>query len=91
MKLAILHELNAERAARRPTILVTDTESGEQRLVKAGDFARDPLRAELEKQLASSELYRDGDKVKETMRAFEDTKGTLKDLYEHWEEAVELN
>ena len=51
MKLAILHELNAERAARRPAILVTDTESGEQRLVKSADFARDPLRAELDKQL----------------------------------------
>jgi xanthine dehydrogenase accessory factor len=51
VKLEILHELNAERAARRPAILVTDTESGEQRLVKAKDFAKDPLRAELEKQL----------------------------------------
>ena len=51
MKLETLHELNAERAARRPAILVTDIDSGEQRLVKARDFARDPLRAELEKQL----------------------------------------
>jgi ATP-binding cassette subfamily F protein 3 len=46
---------------------------------------------ELEKQLASSELYRDGDKVKETMKAFDETKVALKQLYEHWEEAVELN
>ena len=38
MKLEILHELNAERAARRPVILVTDTESGEQRLVKAKEL-----------------------------------------------------
>ena len=51
MKLETLHELNAERAARRPVILVTDTENGEQRLVKYRDFAGDPLRAELEKQL----------------------------------------
>jgi xanthine dehydrogenase accessory factor len=51
VKLQILQELNAERAARRPVILVTDTDSGEQRLVKAKDFAGDPLRAELEKQL----------------------------------------
>ncbi|MDE2379856.1 XdhC family protein [Bradyrhizobium sp.] len=51
MKLETLRELNAERAARRPAILVTDTESGEQRLVKAKDIAGDPLRAELEKQL----------------------------------------
>jgi xanthine dehydrogenase accessory factor len=51
VKLAILHELNAERAARRPVIVVTDVESGEQRLVKARDFAADPLAAELSKQL----------------------------------------
>jgi len=51
VKSETLQELNAERAARRPVILVTDTESGEQRLVKAKDFVRDPLRAELEKQL----------------------------------------
>jgi ATP-binding cassette subfamily F protein 3 len=46
---------------------------------------------ELEKLLASSELYRDGGRVKETMQAFEETKASLKHLYEHWEEAVELN
>ena len=51
MKLETLRELNAERAARRPAILITDTESGEQRLVKARDFADDPLCDELEKQL----------------------------------------
>ena len=43
MKLQTLAELNAERAARRPVIVVTDTASGEQRLVKAKDFAADPL------------------------------------------------
>jgi xanthine dehydrogenase accessory factor len=47
MKLATLAELNAERAARRPVIVVTDTANGEQRLVKAKDFAADPLRGEL--------------------------------------------
>jgi ATP-binding cassette subfamily F protein 3 len=46
---------------------------------------------ELEKLLASPELYRDGDKVKETTRAFEEIKAQLQPLYEHWEEAVELN
>jgi len=51
VKLATLAELNAERAARRPVIVVTDTDSGEQRLVKAKDFAADPLRSELTKQL----------------------------------------
>ena len=51
MKLETLKELNAERAARRPVIVVTDTENGEQRLVKARDFAADPLREELDKAL----------------------------------------
>jgi ATP-binding cassette subfamily F protein 3 len=45
----------------------------------------------LEEQMASPELYRDGDKVKETTRAFEEAKARLAHLYEHWEEAVELN
>ncbi len=51
MKLEILTELNRERAARRPAILVTDTGNGEQRLVKAAEIAADPLRAELAKHL----------------------------------------
>src|SRR5579863_4796904 len=51
VKLTTLHQLNEERAARRPVIVVTDTESGEQRLVKAADISADPLRAELTKQL----------------------------------------
>jgi xanthine dehydrogenase accessory factor len=51
VKAETLAELNAERAARRPVILITDIANGEQRLVKAADFARDPLRTELTKQL----------------------------------------
>ena len=37
MKLDILHALNAERAARRAVVVVTDVASGEQRLVKAAE------------------------------------------------------
>ena len=51
MKLETLAELNAERAARRPVIVVTDVVSGEQRMVKAEKFATDPLHADLQKQL----------------------------------------
>jgi ATP-binding cassette, subfamily F, member 3 len=47
--------------------------------------------AGLEQLMASPDLYRDGDKVKETTRLFEETKAALKLLYEQWEEAVELN
>ena len=47
MRLDLLKELNAERAARRPAVLVTDTGSGAQRLVKGGAFANDPLAQEI--------------------------------------------
>lgn len=46
---------------------------------------------ELEALMASPELYRDAGRVKETTKAFEDTKLHLAQLYEHWEEALELN
>ncbi len=51
MKLATLSEVNAERAARRPVIVITDVADGEQRIVKARDIPADPLSAELSKQL----------------------------------------
>jgi xanthine dehydrogenase accessory factor len=51
MNLEILHALNAERAARRAVVVVTDVESGEQRLVKAGEVVRDPIREIIEKRL----------------------------------------
>ena len=53
MKLSLLTALNAERAARRAAIVVTDVESGEQRLVKAADIAKDPLKAVLSEHLRS--------------------------------------
>ncbi|RDJ27353.1 XdhC family protein [Bosea caraganae] len=53
MDLALLSALNAERAARRATVLVTETASGVQRLVKEADLAADPLAALLDKQLRS--------------------------------------
>ncbi|HZZ80367.1 MAG TPA: ABC-F family ATP-binding cassette domain-containing protein [Gemmataceae bacterium] len=46
---------------------------------------------DLEATLASPDLYRLGGKVQETTQAFEDAKVKLKQLYDHWEEAVELN
>ncbi len=53
MKLSILKALNEERAARRAAIVVTDTASGEQRLVKGADIATDPLRDVLEAHIRS--------------------------------------
>ena len=51
MQLDLLHALNAEREARRAAVLVTDVENGTQRLVKAADLGKDPLKAMLEKRL----------------------------------------
>ena len=53
MKLSILSVLNAERANRRATIVITDVASGEQRLVKGADVAQDPLKELLEKHIRS--------------------------------------
>src|SRR5579872_2352696 len=47
MKLELLAILNTERAARRAVIVVTDVASGKERLIKAADIAKDPLRAVL--------------------------------------------
>ena len=51
MNLDTLHTLNAERAARRAVAVVTNVESGEQRLVKAADIGKDPLHEVIEKHL----------------------------------------
>jgi xanthine dehydrogenase accessory factor len=51
MKLELLTTLNAERAARRAAIVVTDVTSGKERLVKGADVAKDPLRAILSERL----------------------------------------
>jgi xanthine dehydrogenase accessory factor len=51
MKLDILTTLNAERQARRAAIIVTDVTSGKQRLIKAADAPKDPLRSALAEHL----------------------------------------
>jgi xanthine dehydrogenase accessory factor len=51
MRLDLLSALNAERAARRAAILVTETETGAQRLVGATNIAGDPLKEVLERRL----------------------------------------
>ena len=51
MQLDLLTALNAERAARRAAIVVTDIATGKQRLVKAADIARDPLSGVLAEHL----------------------------------------
>ena len=73
----------AKRKRRFPYRKVEDLEA---------DIARGETQVrELEALLASPDLYRDGDKVKDAMKTFEEAKAKLQQLYEHWEEAVELN
>ena len=44
----------------------------------------------VETSLASPDLYRDGEKVKQTTQRFEELKVHIATLYEHWEEAIEM-
>jgi ATP-binding cassette subfamily F protein 3 len=59
--------------------------------VEADIAARETELTEVEALLASPDLYKDGDKVKQTTARFEELKEQIKTLYEHWEEAVEMN
>jgi xanthine dehydrogenase accessory factor len=51
MRLSLLSDLNAERAARRAAVLVTDVASGEQRLVREAEVEGDPLSETLQDAL----------------------------------------
>ncbi|SFG37913.1 XdhC family protein [Methylobacterium gossipiicola] len=53
MQLDILALLNAERAARRAAILITDLDGGDQRVVREAEIAADPLGDMLAQRLAS--------------------------------------
>jgi ATP-binding cassette subfamily F protein 3 len=46
---------------------------------------------DLERALADGDLYRDAERVRKTMADFESAKASLAQLYEHWDEAAELN
>lgn len=53
MRLETLTALNAERAARRAALIVTDPENGRQRLVRAAEIDADPLGHALRERLRS--------------------------------------
>ena len=53
MRLALLSALNAERAARRAAVVVTDLATTAQRLVRAADVAADPLAEPIAEALRS--------------------------------------
>lgn len=63
---------------------------------KAADIEREIAALEqrislLESALVEPETYRNPDKLKQTMADLEQAKAVLPTLYEHWEEAMELN
>jgi ATP-binding cassette subfamily F protein 3 len=63
---------------------------------KVDDLEADIAQAEsqvrkLQSELSNPEIYRDGPRVKQTKQEFEEQQNRLAALYEHWEEAVELN
>jgi ATP-binding cassette subfamily F protein 3 len=47
--------------------------------------------ADLQSQLGNPDLYREGGRVKDVRESFESAQAKLARLYEHWEEASELN
>ena len=47
--------------------------------------------ADLEAVMQTPDVYRDATRVRDTMAELETTKDALALLYQHWEEAVELN
>jgi xanthine dehydrogenase accessory factor len=63
MQLSLLSDLNAERAARRAAVLVTDIASGEQRFVREAEIGSDPLAQDLQESLRKGKsglVERDG-------------------------------
>ncbi|MCA9076134.1 MAG: ATP-binding cassette domain-containing protein, partial [Planctomycetaceae bacterium] len=56
------------------------------------DIAREEsLIEQLEADLASPEVHRDADRMREIRQDYEDAQERLNELMEHWEEAAELN
>jgi xanthine dehydrogenase accessory factor len=51
LKLEILQTLNTERAARRAVVVITDTDTGVQRLIKAAEADKDTLAEIIDKRL----------------------------------------
>src|SRR6185369_375919 len=53
--------------------------------------AAETLLGKLQDDLARPEIFRDGNLARETTQEFESKQSRLAQLYEHWEESVELN
>ncbi len=78
---------NREKSSRRkrkfPYRKVTDLE--------AEIAEHEQLLEQLEADLVNPEIHRNGERIKGTTVQYDQTKAELESLYEHWEEAIELN
>jgi ATP-binding cassette, subfamily F, member 3 len=54
-------------------------------------FNRETSVADIQRELAQGETHRDGNRVRQLMAELAQQREALKTLYEHWEEATELN
>ena len=59
--------------------------------IEADIFEHETKIEELHEEMASPEALRDGIRIRELNTEVEETKEALKTLYEHWEEATDLN
>lgn len=59
--------------------------------IEADIAEQEELLESLQQALADPAVHRDGDRARETKEAFEETQEAIAELYEHWEEAMELN
>ena len=59
--------------------------------IEAEIFQRETTLEKLHAELAHDDTYRHGDRVREVQAKIEAEQAALKTLYEHWEEASELN
>jgi len=59
--------------------------------IEADIAATESRIAELDAALLTPEVYRDAGRVKETLAHLEEARQQLAQLYEHWDEAMELN
>ena len=54
-------------------------------------FERETCIEELQRQLAEPDVLRDGERVRQIKLQIDQEQAAIKTLYEHWEEASELN
>ena len=59
--------------------------------IEADIAATEKKIADLEAAMQTPDVYKDATRVRDTMKELEQSKDALARLYQHWEEAVELN